>query len=123
MAEFLHTPLFWLFLGIFFMLIETTHWGFTFFFFGIGAFFTAIFTWIGVTNSLIPQMILFIVSSLFFLFLLRQKMSNVFKGRISAKDGLKDDIKGGRGIVVAHIYSDKKYGKVEFHGTVWEAKS
>ena len=126
MADFLHTPLFWLFLGIFFMLIETTHFGFTFFFFGIGAFITAITAWAGLTNSLAIQMVVFILSSLFFLFLLRKKMSDVFKGKISGKlskgDSI-DSIEGERAVVVAPIHSDGLAGKVEFHGTIWEAQS
>lgn len=53
-------------------------------------------------------------------------MSNVFKGKISGKlskgDSI-DSIKGERAVVVAPIHSDGLAGKVEFHGTIWEAQS
>lgn len=123
MYEFLTTPLFWFLLVIFFMLIEVTHWGFICFFFGIGAFITGITTWAGLTNSLIVQLVVFISMSLIFLFLLRKKMSSIFKGKISGKGQSIDNIRGERVIVVSAIHPDNPGGKVEFHGTLWEAQS
>lgn len=126
MNIYLTTSLFWFLLGIFFLLVEITHYGFIFFFFGIGAFIVAIATWIGITDSLTVQLSIFISTSLLSLILFRHKLSNTFKGRISGKlkagESL-DDIRGENAVVVTTIEPNKLDGKVEFHGTIWDAQS
>ncbi len=123
MKDFLNSPLFWFLLGIFFLLVEISHFGFVLFFFGIGAFITAILTWAGVINSSVLQLIIFIVSSLLCLFVFRNKLSSVFKGKISGKDRSLEDVIGEKATVVATISPNAIDGKVEFHGTEWQAQS
>lgn len=117
---------FWFLLGIFFLAVEITHYGFIFFFFGIGAFLTAIISWIGITNSITVQLIFFILTSLITLFVFRRKLSSVFKGKVTGKMKPGDDIDniaGERAIVKVRIGPNSLNGKVEFHGTLWEAQS
>jgi membrane protein implicated in regulation of membrane protease activity len=126
MDFFIDLALFWFLLGIFFLLIELLHYGFIFFFFGIGALITSLITWLGITDSLSIQIIIFIASSVISLILFRRKLSKVFKGKVTGKisdEKSIDDIKGERVIVVSDIIPNSLGGKVEFHGTVWEASA
>ena len=123
---YLTSVLFWLLLGIFFLFVEITHYGFIFFFFGIGAFIVAIVTWTGLTSSLPLQVIIFISTSILSLVLFRNTLSSIFKGRIlgQLKPGQSiDDIQGEKVIVLSSIEPNKLGGKVEFHGTIWDAQS
>ena len=123
MNEFLNSALFWFLLGIFFLIIEISHFGFVIFFFGFGAFIVAILTWIGVIHSPVLQLIIFICSSLLCLFLFRNWLSSVFKGKISGKDESVNNIIGDKAVVVGEIKSNSLSGKVEYHGTLWQAQS
>lgn len=126
MANFINTPLFWFLLGILFMVIELTHFGFVMFFFGIGALITALITWTGINDSLTINTIIFLATSLLSLILLRRKMSDIFKGKISGKaDSGKsiDDIIGEKAMTKTKITPGCMNCKVEFHGTLWEAQS
>jgi len=123
MDNFFNSALFWFLLGIFFLLVEITHWGFVLFFFGLGSFLVAILTWTGLIHSPVLQLIIFIISSLLFLFVLRNKLSSVFKGKVAGKDQSVDEIKGEKVKVAEKIDSVALTGKVEFHGTIWQAES
>lgn len=126
MDTFFTSALFWFLLGIFFLLVEIIHYGFIFFFFGISAFIVAILTWLGITDSLTFQLLIFISTSLLSLFVLRNKLSIVFKGKISRKlepSQSLDNVKGEKAIVVSTIIPNKLDGKVELYGTIWEAQS
>ena len=60
------------------------------------------------------------------LLLFRKKLSHIFKGKVSGtlKPGQTiDDIKGERATVVSTIEPGKIDGKIEFHGTKWNATS
>jgi membrane protein implicated in regulation of membrane protease activity len=123
MNEFLNSALFWFLLGIFFLLIEISHFGFVIFFFGFGAFIVAILTWGGVIHSPVIQLLIFICSSLLCLFLFRNWISSVFKGKISGKNQSVDNIIGEKAIVVIEISPNSISGKVEYNGTMWQAQS
>jgi membrane protein implicated in regulation of membrane protease activity len=123
MNEFLNSALFWFLLGIFFLLVEISHFGFVLFFFGIGAFIVAVLTWAGVIHTPVFQLIIFIGSSLILLFTLRNWVASVFKGKISGKDKSVDEIIGDKAVVVIDVSPDTMNGKVEYHGTMWEAQS
>jgi inner membrane protein len=122
----LTSPLFWILLGVFFLLVEITHFGFIFFFFGLGALVVALFSWLGIVNTLNPQLLLFLLSSLVSLYLFRNKLSHIFKGKISRKlkpDQTVDDIKGEKAVCTTRIEPGSLNGKVEYHGTIWKAQS
>lgn len=114
----------WFLLGILFFIVEMITPGFVLMFFGIGAWVSAIVAWIGLTDSLTIQIIIFLVSSLLTLLLLRNKFSSYFHGRVSGKQPPEDSItsvKGQKAIAVTDIKPDDVGCKVEFNGTMWDA--
>ena len=118
--------LFWFILGVAFFIIEMAVPGFVLMFFGIGAWITAILTWIGILPSIPLQIGVFIVSSVVTLFLFRTKLSNYFKGRISGKAEPEDvltSVKGLKAVVKKEILPGEVIGKVEFNGTLWNAEA
>lgn len=123
MSEFLNSALFWFLLGVFFLLVEISHFGFVLFFFGLGSFIVAILTWTGLISAPVLQLVIFVVSSLLLLFLLRNWLASVFKGKISGKDRSVDEIIGEKAVVVNDVSPGTLNGKVEYHGTMWEAQS
>lgn len=115
----------WFLIGIGFMLLEFVVPGFVIFFFGAGAWVAAIVTAFGVNNINI-QLIVFLVSSVFLLILLRTSVKRYFEGKVSKKDIGEESIesvKGEKAVVVNDIFPNKIGGKVEFHGTHWNAES
>lgn len=115
----------WFLIGIGFMLLEFVVPGFVIFFFGAGAWVAAIVTAFGVNNINI-QLIVFLVSSVLLLILLRTSVKRYFEGKVSKKDIGEESIesvKGEKAVVVNDIFPNKIGGKVEFHGTHWNAES
>lgn len=106
------------------MLTELVLPGFIIIFFGIGAWVTAVCIWIGFADSLNTQLVIFLVSSLASLVLFRRQGQKYFKGKVSGKvDDVSrlDDVKGEKALVIEEIVPQGLPGKVEFHGTVWNA--
>jgi membrane protein implicated in regulation of membrane protease activity len=121
-----NSGLFWFLAGIFLMFTEFLIPGFIIFFFGLGAIITAILSWLGILNSIDLQIIVFIVSSLLTLVLFRNKGKKYFKGRVRKADveeSPSQNIIGEKVIVSEEINPAKLTGKVELHGTMWNATS
>jgi membrane protein implicated in regulation of membrane protease activity len=115
----------WFLLGIIFFIVEMITPGFVLMFFGIGAWITAIVSWIGLTYSLPVQIIIFLVTSLLTLFLLRKKFSGYFHGRVSGKQPPEDSlssVRGQKAIAATDLLPDEPGCKVEFNGTLWNAE-
>ena len=120
------SELFWFVLGIALFFAEMIVPGFVIFFFGVGAWITAMCIWVGIapTNGL--QMLIFLISSLAVLLLFRRKGKEFFLGKVSGlmgSDRSIDDIRGERAIVMRDITPGSLGGKVEFHGTLWDAEA
>ncbi len=118
--------LLWFILGVAFFIIEMVMPGFVLMFFGIGAWITAILIWLGVLHSFPLQIVVFILSSVITLFLLRTKLSNYFTGRISGKAEPEDSmtsVRGQKAVVKKEILPGEVVGKVEFNGTLWNAEA
>jgi len=118
--------LLWFILGVAFFIVEMVVPGFVLMFFGIGAWVTAILTWIGIIHPFPLQIIVFILSSVITLFLFRTKLSNYFKGRISGKAEPEDSltsVKGQKAVVKKEIFPGEVVGRVEFNGTLWNAEA
>jgi inner membrane protein len=116
--------LFWFIAGIALMVMEFIIPGFIIFFFGLGAIITAILTWLGILSSIEIQLLVFIVSSVLTLLLFRDKGKKYFRGGVSKSQvtgSISDDIIGERAIVAEEIDSAKLTGKIELHGTMWNA--
>ena len=115
--------LIWFIVGIAFLFAELIMPGFIIFFFGIGGLVTALSTYLFNIDSVIIQLIIFIVSSLLSLALLRKFFSNLFRGKVDPLKQLKDEFIGKRAIVIREIKPNSLKGKIEFNGSIWEADS
>lgn len=118
--------LYWFLLGIIFFVLEIVIPGFIIFFFGVGACVTALLVWVGVLSGATAQLLVFCISSLLALLLFRKKGRPSLRGLVSRRaeeGGLPDEIAGERATVVRDIVPGAIGGKVEFHGTLWDAES
>jgi len=125
--EFLKPELIWFLVGLVLLIMEFMLPGLIIFFFGVGAWIVAIVCLLSthVQGSINTQLIIFIVSSVMSLLILRKWVKGVFLGHSGAKQDLTEDLKefvGERAVVVETI-TPKAGGKVEFHGTNWEAQA
>jgi membrane protein implicated in regulation of membrane protease activity len=124
MFEGSQSELYWFLLGLALMLSELALPGFVIIFFGIGAWVTALCIWLGVADAFNTQLVIFLASSIASLVLFRKKGRDYFQGRVSGKldDVAKlDDVRGERAVVVEDILPSALAGKVELHGTNWNA--
>ncbi len=114
--------LIWFLVGIFFYLTELALPGFIVFFFGVGAWCTALSVWL-FEMSLSAQLGIFIISSLAALLALRSYLRNAFLGE--TKDLEDSVIIGGAkttGVVTEEIIPPA-HGKVKYGGSFWKAAS
>lgn len=114
--------LFWFFIGLCLFLLELIIPGFFIFFFGLGAWVTALVCLIGNPGTNL-QIVIFAVTSVLTLVLLRRIIQKKFfysKGTLSAE--VEDEFTGKEALVTSDIGTDKR-GKVEFKGTSWKAES
>ncbi|QJB55911.1 NfeD family protein [Pseudodesulfovibrio sp. zrk46] len=115
--------LIWLAVGVGFILAELMAPGFVVIFFGIGALLAGATAFFG--SSIQLQLIVFTVSSLVLLLLLRRYMSTIFHGSSSKGDDIEgetDHAIGAQAEVVETIDPPKR-GRIKFQGTFWTAES
>jgi membrane protein implicated in regulation of membrane protease activity len=118
--------LLWFFIGFFLILTELAMPGFIVIFFGIGAWVTCLVLELGLIRSFNMQLVVFLLASGASLLLFRKKGKELFDGKKSGKQGpfeSVDDFVGQRAMVVEAIDPGQPGGKVEFHGTRWNAES
>ena len=122
--ESISNELLWFLFGLALMLGEIVTPGFVLVFFGAGAWIISFLLWVGVPISFTSQLFLFLIASVLLLIVFRKYGNKYFKGKISKPDvaGAIDDIKGERAIALSDI-DPSIGGKVEFHGTLWNAES
>jgi membrane protein implicated in regulation of membrane protease activity len=116
----------WFCIGLFLLIAEALLPGLILFFFGFGAWITALVIWQQGSLSLTIQLILFISSSSILLLTLRRYIKSIFLGRIVANENIdENDFDGdiGQTAVVKIAITPNKKGKVEFHGSLWMAES
>jgi inner membrane protein len=114
--------LFWFLVGLGLFLLELVIPGFFIFFFGLGAWVTALvcLIWEPGTNL---QIIIFAITSVLSLIALRRIIQKKFfysKGNLSEE--VEDEFTGKEALATTDIGPDKK-GKVEFKGTTWKSES
>ena len=111
----------WFCIAIVFLVIEIfsfTLWGF---FFALGAFVSWLICLIGLTNEFSHTLIIFAISSLVFIVLLRDKMKNITKLK---KEKNADDAIGKKVICLEDFNKENKFqGRVEYNGSSWKADS
>ena len=126
LIEAISPELLWFIVGLVLIVAELMMPGFIIFFFGIGAWVTALCVGTGVISSFNLQLLTFLVSSGISLALFRKQGKKYFEGKVSGKlepgQDL-EDIRGQRAVVIAPIQPNAIGGKVEYHGTVWQASS
>jgi membrane protein implicated in regulation of membrane protease activity len=124
LKDFMKPEILWLMAGVLMLFLEFILPGIVIVFFGIGACLVALvcrFTDI----SLNTQLIIFLVSSVFLLLVLRKWVKSIFLGRTTLKGGITDSMSqyiGQRAIVKTGIPVGGR-GKIEFFGTQWDAEA
>ncbi len=111
--------LIWLIAGVACFLLEMALPGFIIFFFGVGAWVTAIVCWL-MPVSLNSQLVIFLVSSLVTLFALRGYAKKTFIGVDAKDDTAVSATLGDRAEVVEDIEPPAE-GKISFSGISWRA--
>ena len=85
MLDWFFSPyLIWTVVGLLLLITELTTLNFILCFFGLGALIVALLTWLGLTASLSSQLLVFTLSSLFLLFVLRRTARKLFAGHADA---------------------------------------
>jgi membrane protein implicated in regulation of membrane protease activity len=114
--------LLWFAIGLVLLLLELVIPGFFIFFFGLGAWITALVCLLGEPSTNL-QIIIFAVTSVIALIGLRRIIQKKFfysKGKES--EDVEDEFTGKEALAVSD-FGDEKNGKVEFKGTTWTAES
>lgn len=112
----------WFLIGFVLFLLELVLPGFVIFFFGVGAWITALVCLIA-DPGINLQAIIFAVTSVLALVALRRMLQRKFmSSKDSLSESVEDEFTGGEALVVSDIGPGKK-GKVDFKGTTWKAES
>ncbi len=124
LKDWLKPELLWFIAGLLMLLLEFVVPGLIIFFFGVGAFIVALLC-IFFDISINLQLLIFLVSSTLLLVVLRHWLSRTFIGHVGFKQDTAenlDDFTGGRATVIREIKPNIP-GRVEFHGSHWDAES
>jgi inner membrane protein len=114
--------LFWFILGLGLFLLELVIPGFFIFFFGLGAWVTALVCLIGNPGTNL-QIIIFSVASILLLLALRRIIQKKFLNSKSSQSESVEDEFTGKEALATIDFGGMKHGKVEFKGTTWTAES
>ena len=114
--------IFWFVLGLGMFLLELVMPGFIIFFFGLGAWVTALVCLI-VHPGINVQIIIFAVTSVILLVVLRKMMQKTFfNKKLHLSEAVEDEFTGKEALATTDFGQDR-YGKVDFKGTTWKAES
>ena len=124
LKEFFEPQVIWCLVGLVLLLLEFIMPGLIVFFFGLGAWVVAAVC-LFADISINAQLVIFIVSSIVLLLVLRSWLKGVFFGHVKSKQELTEDLKeyAGEKVVVTQKIEPNRRGKVEFHGTNWDAEA
>jgi membrane protein implicated in regulation of membrane protease activity len=121
-SVFSRPELFWFILGLGLFLLELVMPGFIIFFFGLGAWVTALICLIG-HPGINLQIIIFAITSTLLLIVLRKIIQKKFlNSKKTRSDDVEDEFTGKEAIAKID-FGGLKDGKVEFKGTSWSAES
>ncbi len=114
--------LLWFLIGLIMFLMELVVPGFVIFFFGIGAWITALVCLFASPGTNL-QIIIFALTSVLTLVGLRRLIrKKLFYSKENVAEAVEDEFTGKEGISVSDFGAGKK-GRVEFKGTFWNAES
>lgn len=119
---FARPELFWFFIGLVLLLAELVIPGFFIFFFGVGAWLTALVCIIA-EPSINIQMVIFALSSVLLLVALRRMLQKKFFNHDNKKSDDVEDEFTGKEAVASNDFGKEKTGKVYFKGTTWTSES
>jgi inner membrane protein len=112
----------WFLIGLALFLLELVVPGFIIFFFGVGAWITALICLVFDPGTNF-QIIIFGLTSVLSLVALRRMIQNkLFYGKSGKSEAVEDEFTGKEGLATVDFSPGKK-GKVEFKGTTWDAES
>lgn len=112
----------WFIIGLVLFLLELVIPGFVIFFFGVGAWLTALLCLI-TDPGINIQVVVFAITSVASLLAFRKMIQKkFFYVREDRSDAVEDEFTGKEAIAVGDFGSDKR-GKVDFKGTSWKAES
>ena len=117
--------LIWFLAGLALILSEFMLPGFILVFFGIGAWLTAIATWLGLTPGWTSQLLTFAISSVLLLIPLRRWFRARFFGYVGGDQDPEvnlDDL-AGHDVIVPSDIQPGGVGQVEYKGAAWQARS
>ncbi|MFP4546863.1 MAG: NfeD family protein [Fidelibacterota bacterium] len=122
LQTFISPGLIWFLIGLVFILLEFIIPGVIIIFFGVGAWVTALallFFNFGINT----QLVIFLVASLVFLVVLRNKVQSIFVGK--SEGNINEEIDGiiGQKVKVTRKITPNEAGKVLLNGTSWRAES
>ncbi len=116
-------PLVWLIIGVAFLIAELHFSGFFLIFFWFGSWVVALLAYL-LLISVTLQVLIFFVSSLAFLFLLRKFLMTKFKDRfISKAKEYSADTPIGKTVRVSRKIMPGTAGQIEFRGSYWRAEA
>jgi membrane protein implicated in regulation of membrane protease activity len=118
--------LIWFLVGVVLILLEFAAPGVIVVFFGVGALIVAATTYFGFTVSPISQLLLFAITSIILLLLLRKSIKGKLYGHVKDVQDLSknlDEFTGKSVMVIEDVVPGKLGGKVELKGATWSAVS
>jgi membrane protein implicated in regulation of membrane protease activity len=124
LKDFLKPELIWFLVGLVLLIMEFVMPGLIIAFFGVGAWIVAIIC-LFIDIPLNAQLLIFIVTSVLSLLLLRKWLKGIFMGHVVSRQDVKENLEefiGQRAVVKERIVPNGR-GKVEFHGTGWTAEA
>jgi membrane protein implicated in regulation of membrane protease activity len=121
MDQFLNPPTIWFALGLVLFLLEFAVPGLILFFFGVGAWVTAVISFF-FDISINSQLLVFLATSILTVLLFRNWFKKLLWERRSSNDFVDDEFLGKTAVVEKTI-TPFENGKVAFRGTSWEAGS
>ena len=124
MENFMEPWVLWTVIGLALLLMEFIIPGLIVFFFGLGALLVGLLSLV-TDLSLNAQLLIFLVGSVVFLLSLRKWVAGVFYGTSvggAPEDRSDQEFVGDLGVVVSAI-DPAKGGKIELHGSHWNAES
>jgi len=124
LRDFLRPEFIWALVGLVLLLLEFIAPGLIIFFFGLGAWVVALACLFWNINVNI-QLIIFLVSSVVLLFVLRKFLKGLFMGHVYSKQPDGEDLKEylGLKVMVTETITPPRAGKVEVNGVEWKAVS
>ena len=121
MESFLNAAVIWIIIGFVLFLLEFVLPGLILFFFAVGAWIVAILC-LFLDLSINEQLIIFLISSVVTILLLRKWLSKILWKRKHSTELLEDEFLGKIAKAETAI-SPGENGKVDFKGTTWQAAS